>query len=90
MIDKMREEFEAWYGTELRKIEAGMPEFTISAMRFNKEVLWQGWQASRDSLVIELAKPIPEWGTDNWGDGYKLAIKRCKDAIEAAGLKVKP
>lgn len=51
--------------------------------------MYWAWLASREAISVELPKPIPDWGTDGWGDGYKLAIERCKESIESQGLKVK-
>lgn len=49
--------------------------------------MWWAWQDSRSTLVIEL----PE--TPNRGVGYGLwdaGKESCREAIEAAGLRVKP
>ena len=82
--EKMREEFEEWFGDTLKKQETDMPKYCISTLRFSKEVLWEGWKARQESLVIEL--PVIEY----WHDpGYGSGIDQCADAIKAAGLKVK-
>ncbi|MBV1814501.1 hypothetical protein KTT58_17290 [Pseudomonas viridiflava] len=44
------------------------------------------WQASREALVIELPE---HYQYDNPGEAFH-AIKDCREAIEAAGVKVKP
>lgn len=61
----------------------------------------EAWQASRESLVIELPddgiedcrKEWPErgekYGYDTFDTGYLYACKKHEEAIEAAGLKVK-
>ncbi|PHN61945.1 MULTISPECIES: hypothetical protein [Pseudomonas] len=43
-----------------------------------------GWQASREALVIELPE---HYQYDNPGEAFH-AIKDCREAIEAAGVKV--
>lgn len=44
---------------------------------------WQAsWKASREVLVIELPHPLEY-------TGCSTAIKDCREAIEAAGVKVK-
>lgn len=49
---------------------------------------WIGWQASREALVIELPE---KWGEyTEVGSAVSDAIDECREAIEAAGLKVKP
>lgn len=103
MIDKMREEFEAWH----RSVVEGEPphEKYNSGDYRNQQVqrYWLGWQASRAALVIELppVRPEPiasgdelksdgEAASWNIWVGEKLAKADCREAIEAAGLKVKP
>ena len=64
---------------------------------------WWGWQASRAALVVTLpsVRPEPtssgdalqsdgEAATWNIWVGEKLAKAECREAIEAAGLKVAP
>lgn len=41
-MDKMREEFEKWYSNRPHYGEA------------HKQELWETWQASRESLVVDL------------------------------------
>lgn len=80
--DNMREEFEAW---------ASSPEFGLRAGHFVKgddgeyvnyptQCYWQVWQASRESLVIDLPKVI----------GSLMYSSDVYEAVEAAGLKVEP
>lgn len=93
MSDKMREEFEAWFESAVKAVEEKIPANYSSAMRFCKETMWHGWQASRESLVIELPEnhDVFTWsesGITILDSGYSDgAITK---AIEAAGLKVKP
>jgi len=92
-IDKMREEFEAkfpvpigiWWSEEGGK-EGGryMTELAHVGCVYHQG-RWEGWQASRESLAIELPKP-----EDQCDDGATGAIYQCIEAIEAHGLKVKP
>lgn len=84
----MREEFETWFrknhywapeSDPLVKDEAG--EYYMLST-FGK---WRAWQASRAALVIEL----PDCRCyDHPGEAYP-AIQDCREAIEAAGVKVK-
>ena len=101
MSEKMREEFEAWSkekypGTLLSRLATGV------YVNLYVEMCWLGWQGSRESLVIELPddgiedcrKEWPErggkYGYDTFDTGYLYACKKHEEAIEAAGLKVKP
>jgi len=82
--DKMREEFELWarkmsMDLEYRNIP-GVGQFyecprTLLAL--------EAWQASREALVIEL--PQQSGANLDWNQ----AIRYCRQAIEAAGVKCK-
>lgn len=69
------------------------------------EMAWWAWQASRAALVIELPEPQPfeisaEESLDMEPEDYERlearhgaqysAYRKCRAAIEAAGVKVKP
>ncbi|WP_434706684.1 hypothetical protein J3Q07_16505 [Pseudomonas sp. D4-18] len=104
MTDKMREEFEAClldeFVLDLKKkadFPAGMAEAVVKEMLFERREdgeyasvvpreRWIGWRTSREALVIEL----PDHHCyDRPGEAYPV-IQDCREAIEAAGLKVKP
>lgn len=86
--EKMREEFEAWRlgvfcgGEQRLKKCANAPEVYYYT---EVQAAWQAWQASRESLVVEL--PVCETSFPQLPIPYMQA---CREAIEAAGLKVKP
>lgn len=94
--EKMREEFEAWY---LDKFCGGQDRLfrcvNADQIYYFAEVQskWHAWQASRESLVIELP-PMPtaqrsdEEATFSAG-GCDMR-RKCADLVKAAGLKVKP
>ena len=88
MIDKMREEFEKsprFRGMDFTR-SATHPEFYDSPYANGA---WDGWQASRAELVIELPDyTSPYYGGDHFDECQYAAD--CEKAIEAAGLKVKP
>lgn len=96
-IEKMREEFEAWVKREKNQFFLGRrdnPQFwhgsdeEISDWKSNPydhpwtAGAWDGWQASRAALVIELPQ-------EDGMDGH-LWAPDVVAAIEAAGVKVKP
>ena len=68
------------------------------------EMVWWAWQASREALAVELPEPeTPEsYGVTRQDDPEEYealekrmgaqhsAIRKCRRAIEAAGVKVKP
>lgn len=83
--DLMRKEFDAWFSNEmLRHVRA---KEGVAMMTFfgAKEILWIGWKASRESLVIELPE---HFEFDNPGEAVEV-LKSCREVIETAGLKVK-
>lgn len=51
---------------------------------------WRAWQASRESLVIELPALENSSSYHDGADQRDAKIIECRRAIEAAGLKVKP
>jgi hypothetical protein len=84
MSDKMREEFEAWVKREWPA--QSLSQFNDGEYQgFTVQHCWLAWQASRESLVIELPDYL---------DTEKLGLpaydaNAVDAAIEAAGLKVK-
>lgn len=95
MSEKIREEFESW--ASAYRDRNGLPHFTLrkpdgSYVDGTTELCWRGWQASRESLVIELPEPRPVRGySESVADamGFNDALESCRDAVEQAGLKVK-
>lgn len=99
MSDKMREEFEAWYlenycgGTErLKKCTNDDSSYYYCGV----QAMWTPWQASRESLVIDLdaaARTLAESVDYPWEfmpeQGRTRMKANARMVIEAAGLKVK-
>lgn len=96
-IEQARVNFEIAYAEKLNSDHPGasVTANEVKASRNGDEYAgqlassaWWAWQASRESLVIELpvrdSDPTP-------GEGWArdAAIEACAEAIEAAGLKVK-
>lgn len=101
-IEKMREEFEAWLRLKhptasLRKCE---PEdgyvFSVGQyMEIRVQDVWLGWQASRETLVIELPERLSEGWQDGdpmeaLADGYWMRSEEVIRAIEGKLVKVRP
>ena len=82
--EKMREEFEAWigqYGYSLERDSEAGGYYADSA-----DLAWSAWQDSRAALEVEL----PETSlTGSIGVAHKAVTNRCREAIEAAGVRVK-
>ena len=76
----MNEDFESWWETQ---DWAGMYEP-------NKHSALIIWQASRESLVVDLPKaPDPRSGGGDYHYGLTQAIDNCREAIHAAGVKTR-
>lgn len=95
--DKMRQEFEAKFPLPAGvawKDSIGMYE-VVDVWKLDKPItigmynwLWEGWQASRAAIVVELPEAQDFDGYYNPGHGFEKGDVVA--AIEAAGLKVKP
>lgn len=99
MTDKMREEFEAWW------LSGTYPFRTMDRLEdagVSEEAAQEIWQASREALVIELPAENPlgtgpgdcEGGLPSFEQHCaaecNFILRDCREAIEEAGLKVKP
>lgn len=83
MEQAMREEFEAWWNlpaqSELRK----------SCARGWAEVIWK---ASRAALNVRLPKPYGSSSLDAYSElaEFNRGIMECLEALQKAGIEVKP
>jgi hypothetical protein len=91
-IEKMREEFEAWWKSEMniQMMDLHRLNFPMQKADFiqpyachDTQRSWLAWQASRESVVIELP-PI----THMESEGSDV-LMNCAHAIHAAGVKTK-
>lgn len=87
MPEKVREEFEAWCESELNLRTVRLT--TGDYQSFGADMAWRAWQASRDTLVIDLPALNPEMFSCNVVFGHEKARTEAERAITAAGLKVK-
>lgn len=96
-----REEFESWackhwpyLAQEIRYRRDGLPADDPRYMNYcsyDLQAAWDAWQASRQALEIKLPKPCTARSGFSHGDElYNSAIGRCREAIEAAGVRTKP
>lgn len=86
MSDKMREEFEAWHGKMIAQHVINARTIQAFTLEVNKEAMFEIWRASRESLVVDLSG----CEEDLHDGGAYYSQCRVDEAIEAAGLKVKP
>ncbi|MEX9293798.1 hypothetical protein AB7Z57_18775 [Providencia alcalifaciens] len=91
-MDKSRQQFEYWYFNNhsheqkypLHKVEGG--KYFYDGTR----KAWIAWQASRDSLEIELPDASDsDSGCPNYHDGYNTAMGRTYDELISNGVKIK-
>lgn len=86
-IEKCREEFEVAYQAACLSRAVARFDPSVFAKDHCDDYLnslvqsaWWGWQASREALVVDLPKVI----------GSLMYSSDVYEAVEAAGLKVKP
>ncbi len=78
-MDKSRQQFEGWINKNHPKCSG-----------YHKDIRLEAWQASRESLEVELPEPSPEdSGSPNFYDGYNTAISDIHDELISNGVKIK-
>lgn len=87
IMEARRKWFEEWMaagaGVELRKVVAARSGDGGYALK-EINIAWDGWNAALDSVCVELPQPFE-------GDDFTMYDgKEIVEAIERAGLKVKP
>lgn len=86
-MEKSRQQFEAWFKKEF---DSEMTKYGEKLVNFVKNEQFKIWQASRESLEIELPEHNPEdSGSPNFYDGYYTAISDIHDKLTSNGVKVK-
>lgn len=94
MTDKMREEFEAWAITcaWLGLSDECMARDEINGGYYGLELhaAWLSWQASRAAVVVELPSRVDMKPYACYEGGWNDMHDEAREAIEAAGMKVKP
>lgn len=90
-MDKSREQFESYFSD---KHDLTMKHFGDPVIKFTMDRLFEVWQASRESLEVELLQPIPvddEEASYEEGlsEGYNNAIADFKQILISNGVKVK-
>ncbi len=85
-MDKSRQQFEEWFN------ENGISTGWCSKreLEFIKNKMYLCWQASRESLEVELPEPnSDDSGSPNFFDGYNTAISDVHDELISNGVKIK-
>ena len=89
-MDKVREEFEAWYeemtGYPVEFGEDGNPSPIGGPLSHNITLgMWVAWKASRAALCVDLPK---QWFDDGL-DSDLMEANRVLDALDDAGVRYK-
>lgn len=92
-MDKSRQQFEEWL-VRNHSDTCNNINFEINSKGdyryFSTRLAWEAWQASRESLEIELPEPSPEdSGSPTFYDGYNTAISDIHDELISNGVKIK-
>lgn len=84
-MDKSRQQFEEWFNDEY---ETTMKDYDETLAEFVRRQLFIVWQASRESLEVELPqrKGICH---NEYESGYFDGIDKCEDVLIRSGVKIK-
>ncbi|HEI8757764.1 TPA: hypothetical protein SLG65_002754 [Proteus mirabilis] len=78
-MDKSRRQFEEWINKNHPKCSG-----------YHKDIRFEAWQASRDSLVLDLpAREKNKGNYDYFTDGYNRGISACEISLLDNGVKIK-
>ncbi|MEY0555064.1 hypothetical protein AB7334_02780 [Providencia rettgeri] len=83
-MDKSRQQFEEWFKKECNK--KSYNEDTILLLY---GALFEVWQASRESLEIELPSKKDCSSHSDFDFGFNLAIDELKETLISKGVKIK-
>lgn len=84
-MEKSREQFEKF------AVKEGLPLeiFNGDYNWMNTRLAWRFWQASRESLEIELPENKNYGKSRQFDDGYERAIDNCENILISNGVKIK-
>ena len=87
-MEKMREEYEAWFCSTIPYKIAKESWFAVmddgDYIITDVQAGWAGWKASRAALCVELPK---QYSTDSIGSAY--CVDAVIDSLDAAGIRYK-
>ncbi|MEX5853556.1 hypothetical protein [Providencia huaxiensis] len=89
-MDKSRQQFEAYFMKKpqnhidpLKKDQFGYYYYLVT------REAWEAWQASRESLEIELPSESISINPCGFNDGYNDALSHCKEILISNRVKIK-
>lgn len=84
-MDKSRQQFEEWFNDEYKTT---MKDYDEPLVEFVRKQLFIVWQASRESLEVELSyKHRPKFYS--YEDGINTGLNMCRDILISNGVKIK-
>ncbi|MTC19525.1 hypothetical protein GKR57_10055 [Providencia stuartii] len=87
MMDKSRQQFEEWFKKEYPLIESQLENTLLQSV---KRQCLKAWQASRESLEVELPTKEPNPSQNNsYAFGYNRAITEATELLNRQGVKIK-
>lgn len=91
-MDKSRQQFEEWL-VRNHSDTCNNINFEINSKGdyryFSTRLAWEAWQASRESLEIELPERKNYSGFQQFDNGYERAIDDCENILISNGVKIK-
>ena len=85
-MNKSKEQFEEYCRVNELPLEVFNGNYNWNSTR----IAWEAWQASRESLEVELPLGHDEDDEyDYFAMGYNSAIEKCKQILTSNGVKVK-
>lgn len=88
-MDKSKQQFEDYCKSVDLPLEIFNGNYNYNATR----IAWEAWQASRESLEVELPVKLPTMDDDSFEEGlfegYNSAIDDFKQILISNGVKVK-
>lgn len=87
-MEESRKQFEAWITEWWPQVKGNICRDGDSYSNHFMNYAWEGWQASRAAIEIELPSTQPErFGF--MAEHFNATLEECANAIRAAGIKVK-
>ena len=88
-MDKMREEFEAWYGEQFKYSDKKLTRHGETYLSPFVGGLWSAWKASRAALCVELPYDETYEVEDDFDVGYFEAVSFYNQQLENLGVTLK-
>lgn len=92
-MSEMREAFERTNSRDHRRQPPKGNNYIDPMAQADWESFQKGWQASREAVVVQLPERAPNddpYCGEPWDCGHNVALDECREALEAAGIRVAP